>query len=78
MAKKNVVIMHCPICNKTTAHEIRVVDGQKTCVCLACDKNLRNVEDAALRYKNRLENEHNQTERALDEERIRMNPPIVF
>ncbi len=42
MKKKDNIRMHCQICNRTTTHEIRSVDGQEISVCLVCESSPQN------------------------------------
>ena len=45
MAKKNRVQFHCQICNKTTMHEVRPIDGQDSCICLVCKSTPQIIKD---------------------------------
>ncbi len=75
MAKKQRVKTYCQICNKTTVHEIRTIDGQESCVCLPCEGTQRAAENAALRDENRYQAHKYETERAIEAERTRTMSP---
>lgn len=75
MAKKNIVRMHCRICNKNTVHEIRTVDGQETCVCLICEANPGPIGDPAQRDLRRYEAQKFKTQTELERERMRIWSP---
>ena len=69
------VKMHCPVCNKTTAHEVRIENGEENCVCMKCDGIRKAGENAALRYRNSVETEKYETQRAIEAERMRTMSP---
>ena len=75
MAKKNRVRMHCLVCDKTTVHEIRDLDGQESCVCLACEGTQKFAENARIRDENRYYANKFETERAIEAERTRTMSP---
>jgi hypothetical protein len=75
VAKKNKVKMHCQICNKTTVHEVRTIDGQESCVCLTCEGTRKAAENAAIRFEDRYHANKFETERAIEAERTRTMSP---
>jgi hypothetical protein len=75
MAEKKRVRIHCQVCNKITVHEVRMVDGQESCICLQCAGIQKDGENALLRYQNRSESGKYETERAIEAERTRTFSP---
>jgi hypothetical protein len=52
MPKQGQVEKHCPKCKKSTVHDVRTINGQKTCVCLVCEASIRRNESTSRRYLN--------------------------
>ena len=75
MVKKSKIKMHCQICEKNTVHEIRIIDGQETCICLQCEGTQKAADNAAARYENQHKAKQYETDRAIEAERLRTFSP---
>ena len=71
MAKKKLIRMYCKRCKKITIHEIINTEGQKSCVCLACQREAIEMENARIACLNQKENLRNEADRIMMEEKVR-------